>query len=119
MMLRRAWFLGVAGVLAVSASFFAVGAPSVAATFSVKPGLHSRLASRTQPPTQAECVVAFTVPCYQPSQIQTAYNEGPLFSRRITGAGETIVIVDAFGSPTIQSDLATSTRSLDFWPRHP
>jgi subtilase family serine protease len=69
--------------------------------------MRSELASRTQPPTEAQCVAAFTVPCYDPAQIQTAYNEQPLFSRGITGKGQTIVIVDSYGSPTIQSDLAT------------
>jgi subtilase family serine protease len=69
--------------------------------------MRSELASRTQPPTEAQCVAAFTVPCYDPAQIQTAYNEQPLFDRGITGKGQTIVIVDSYGSPTIQSDLAT------------
>ena len=45
-------------------------------------------------------------PCYGPDQLQTAYNEHPLFNAGITGAGQTIVIVDSFGSPTIQADLA-------------
>jgi subtilase family serine protease len=52
-------------------------------------------------------VAAFTVPCYEPAQLQTAYNEQPLFARGITGTGQTIVIVDSFGSPTIEADLAT------------
>lgn len=78
-----------------------------AGTIAIRLMVISRLASRTQPPTEAQCVAAFTVPCYDPAQIQTAYNEQPLFSDGITGAGETIVIVDPFGSPTIQSDLAT------------
>jgi subtilase family serine protease len=69
--------------------------------------IRSELASRTQPPTEADCVASFTVPCYDAPQIETAYNEQPLFSHGITGKGETIVIVDSFGSPTIQSDLAT------------
>jgi subtilase family serine protease len=47
------------------------------------------------------------VPCYGPDQLQTAYNEQPLFNSGITGKGQTIVIVDSFGSPTIQADLAT------------
>ncbi len=108
-MLHRIRCLGVAGTLALaSASLFAVGAPTVAATVSAQPAsVISRLASHTQPPTQAQCVAAFTVPCYQPAQFQAAYNEQPLFSRGITGKGQTIVIVDSFGSPTIQSDLAT------------
>ena len=87
---------------------FALGAPAVAAaSITVQPSLVSRLATTTQPPTQAQCVAAFTVPCYEPSQLETAYNEQPLFSDGIDGKGQTIVIVDSFGSPTIQSDLAT------------
>ena len=51
-------------------------------------------------------MATFTVPCYEPDQIQTAYNEQPLFNSGITGKGQTIVIVDSYGSPTIKSDLA-------------
>jgi len=44
-------------------------------------------------------------PCgYSPSELQTAYNMNPLYSAGLNGAGQTIVIVDAFGSPTIQQD---------------
>jgi subtilase family serine protease len=43
------------------------------------------------------------VPCYAPQQIRTAYN----VPSNLTGAGETIVIIDAFGNPYIQGDLAT------------
>jgi subtilase family serine protease len=45
--------------------------------------------------------------CYQPSQLQNAYNVTPLLNHGINGAGRTIVIIDAFGSPTIASDLQT------------
>jgi subtilase family serine protease len=41
-----------------------------------------------------------------PEQVRTAYDTGPLAARGITGAGQTIIIVDSFGSPTIASDLA-------------
>jgi subtilase family serine protease len=41
-----------------------------------------------------------------PAQLATAYNLGPLQKRGVDGRGETIVIVDSFGSPTIASDLA-------------
>jgi subtilase family serine protease len=57
------------------------------------------------PPTTAECEAAYGVPCYQPAQIQTAYDLKPLLDQGIDGKGETIVIVDAFGSPTIGKDL--------------
>jgi subtilase family serine protease len=41
-----------------------------------------------------------------PVQIRTAYNVAPLATHGIDGHGQTIVIVDSFGSPTIASDLA-------------
>jgi subtilase family serine protease len=41
-----------------------------------------------------------------PAQLAAAYNLGPLRARGIDGAGQTIVIVDSFGSPTIGRDLA-------------
>ncbi|MBV8201265.1 MAG: S53 family peptidase [Acidobacteria bacterium] len=49
-----------------------------------------------------------TVPaqCYGPDQIRNAYDIQPLLVRGITGAGQTIVIVEAFQSPTVESDLA-------------
>jgi subtilase family serine protease len=43
--------------------------------------------------------------CYAPAYIWSAYNTLPLYQHGITGAGQTIVIVDAFGSPTIAQDL--------------
>ncbi len=49
---------------------------------------------------------AATFPCYGPDQIRTAYDIQPVLNQGITGAGRTIVIVDAFQSPTIRQDLA-------------
>jgi subtilase family serine protease len=44
-------------------------------------------------------------PCgFQPSEIRTAYDMNPLYAAGLDGTGETVVIVDAFGSPTIQTD---------------
>jgi len=43
---------------------------------------------------------------YQPSELATAYNFNALYSQGLTGAGQTIVIVDAFGSPTLAADVA-------------
>lgn len=44
--------------------------------------------------------------CYGPQQIQAAYGVQALFKTGITGRGRTIVIIDAFQSPTIKHDLA-------------
>ena len=40
--------------------------------------------------------------CYDPAQIRQAYNVPSTYD----GAGQTIVIVDAYGDPTIEADLA-------------
>jgi subtilase family serine protease len=107
-LLPRARYLGAAGAVALISGLLTAGAPTVGAVVTVQPAsIRSQLASKTQPPTEAQCVASFTVPCYDPAQIETAYNEQPLFAHGITGRGQTIVIVDAFGSPTIRSDLAT------------
>jgi subtilase family serine protease len=44
--------------------------------------------------------------CYEPAQFQAAYDLAPLYAKGDTGKGMTIVIVDAYGSPTIKADLA-------------
>lgn len=47
-------------------------------------------------------------PCgYQPSDLQTAYNLQTLYQAGLNGTGETIAIVDAYGSITIAADVAT------------
>jgi subtilase family serine protease len=44
-------------------------------------------------------------PCgYDAAQLQTAYGLNPLYKSGLNGAGQTIVIVDAFGSNTILND---------------
>jgi subtilase family serine protease len=60
-----------------------------------------------QPPTTAECESDFGIACYNPNQLENAYGMPLLYRAGLTGAGQTIAIVDSFGSPTIQSDLAT------------
>ncbi|HEV2390443.1 MAG TPA: S53 family peptidase [Nitrososphaerales archaeon] len=45
--------------------------------------------------------------CYTPDMVYSAYNLNSLYSQGINGKGETIVIVDSYGSPTALSDLQT------------
>jgi len=65
-----------------------------------------RYAPTAAPPTTADCEAANDLACYTPDQVQDAYNLPALYARGATGKGETIMIVDAFGSPTIKADLA-------------
>ena len=57
-----------------------------------------------QAPTRADCL-ATGYPCYTPQDLQTAYDVNPLLSKGFTGKGQTIVIIDSYGSPTALADL--------------
>jgi len=63
------------------------------------------VAGLTFPPTTSYCLANFGIHCYQPAQLTKAYNLDSLHAAGISGFGRTIVIVDAFGSPTIRNDL--------------
>jgi subtilase family serine protease len=58
-----------------------------------------------QPPTTAQCESTIGIACYSPNQYQQAYDMKPLYNAGLNGAGKTIVLVDSFGSPTIEADL--------------
>src|SRR5438105_7119772 len=66
----------------------------------------------TSPPTTAYCRLNLGISCYQPFQLQKAYDLAPLLDRGVDGRGRTIVLVDAFGSPTIEHDLQVFDRTL-------
>jgi subtilase family serine protease len=70
--------------------------------------------TRSGPSDTLQCQRALRIDCYNPAQIQQAYDLPVLYARGITGRGVTIVIVDPYGSPTIVRDLGTfdSTESI-------
>ncbi|HET7812847.1 MAG TPA: S53 family peptidase [Candidatus Baltobacteraceae bacterium] len=53
-------------------------------------------------PPPSLCVRVYGLTCYTASEIRKAYNVPSSYD----GSGQTIVVIDAFGSPTIQQDLA-------------
>jgi subtilase family serine protease len=56
-------------------------------------------------------------PCaYQPSDIQTAYGLDKLYRAGLDGRGQTVAIVDAFGSTTIQRDVAAFSSAMGLPP---
>jgi subtilase family serine protease len=87
-----------------AASWLLVSNPAMAAT-------HIRIVGKVkqtteQPPTDAECRSSlYPSPCYSPQQIRRAYGVDALTDAGIVGKGETIVIIDSYGSPTISEDL--------------
>jgi subtilase family serine protease len=62
---------------------------------------------RVAPLDTSTCIATIGIRCYSPGQFERAYNLAGLHTSGITGAGQTIAIVDSFGSPTIASDLHT------------
>jgi subtilase family serine protease len=74
-------------------------------TITFKGQRYVLLQSNVQPPTDKQCRVQFGFPCYSPQEMRRAYGLTPVLNAGFTGKGQTIVIIDSFGSPTIQGDL--------------
>ena len=111
--MRRVWgtltgvMVAAAGSLAAVSSGTAI-APGVApaAASPVPFAIPLGAVPEAKPPTIAQCKASFGVPCYGPPQLHAAYNMAPLYKAGHEGQGKTIVLVDAFGSQSIKSDLA-------------
>jgi subtilase family serine protease len=91
----------------------AAAARAAAASVVIRPGVILPGAGvMARPPTTASCKAQFHFACYRPGQIQQAYGLPKLYAHGTDGAGQTIVIVDPFGSPTIRRDLSTFDRGF-------
>jgi len=89
---------------AVGSAARAPGLP--AGLVTIRPGqMHALIGASARPPTTAFCEQHYHIACYLPRQVQRAYNLPALYRQRVTGRGQTIIIVDSFGSPTVQRDL--------------
>lgn len=107
-------FLAVALVLSLSAVyFFRSPASSHAAAAHITPSIvfhghrYSMASSSPTPPTDAQCRKQFGSPCYSPQEMHRIYGVNNLINHGYIGKGQTIVIVDSYGSPTIAADLHT------------
>jgi subtilase family serine protease len=85
--------------------FAALAAPSAEAMPGLVLGHH--FATAGPPPTSSQCIAAYGIACYSPQDMRNQYDFNPEYAAGHTGSGQTIVIFDSFGSPTIRSDLAT------------
>jgi subtilase family serine protease len=90
------------------------GAAAVAATVPLPVPLAQAIPNSqfAKPPTTAQCVKQLGVACYSPAQFQKAYNLAPLYKKRLTGKGQTIVIVDSFGYQFIRGELAAFDKAF-------
>jgi subtilase family serine protease len=116
MTLGRSLRRGGATVVVALASLLLAGAAGVSAAPTSRIGavalpaghVHGKLVSHGQAaPTDQQCRDQIGVPCYSPQEIRHAYGVDGLLNAGNVGAGQTIVIIDSFGSPTLASDLAT------------
>ncbi len=69
-------------------------------------GIYAEHWGHKVPPSYNECLQQLNIRCYSPQQMRNAYNLTPLLNAGYIGAGQTIVIIDSFGSPTAAADLA-------------
>jgi subtilase family serine protease len=101
-----------AGAAALAVPILVGGAPASAAivSHSITPAIAN--GAQYEPLAEDLGVPRFgcqkTTPptCYGPDQIRSAYNIQSVLDAGFTGAGRTIVIIDAFQSPTLKTDLA-------------
>jgi subtilase family serine protease len=97
----------VAGLAALAGPASSAAVAAHRATVKVRPAVagHVQAVARVSPLPTSQCLAQIGIHCYSPLQYRTAYNLNALYAHGITGRGRTIVIVDSFGSPTIQNDL--------------
>jgi subtilase family serine protease len=73
------------------------------------------ISTSTTPPTEAQCFSAGRR-CFSPQATQAAYNVGPLYAQGLDGSGQTIAIVDSYGSDTMAHDLHVFDQAFGLQP---
>jgi subtilase family serine protease len=90
--------------------------PGATPSVGVHPNVRALKTAFAGAPTIADCIATYGVRCYQPAQMYRAYDINRLHAAGIDGTGQTILIVDAFGSPTLASDLRVFDRTFGLPP---
>ncbi len=100
---RRAAAVGIGAMTAASA--FVGVSPSVQGVLMHPTVSDVQFISASEtPPTQAQCN-SVGRRCFNPTAEENSYNLGPLYAQGLMGQGQTIIIVDSYGSETIRHDL--------------
>jgi subtilase family serine protease len=81
--------------------------PQVSGPQAVQPGAQDTFGCQSRPFSTGT-----SARCYTPQQLWQAYGFTGLLASGDTGTGKTIVIIDAFGSPTVASDLHDFDRDM-------
>lgn len=99
---RRLALLGIGALMTVGPTMSAPTAQAVA----VQPLVSDVTLVFPGPtaPSEQDC---FNVHrrCFNPTSVQASYNLAPLYANHLNGAGQTIALVDSFGSATVRGDL--------------
>ncbi len=90
---RVALALGITATALAACSFSTGGAPTTTTSTPNAQG------------TETAPDVGFGT-AYTPQQIRDAYGITPLYNKGYQGQGQTVVIIDSYGSPTLEQDLA-------------
>jgi len=95
--------LAASGVTAAMATTAQTALPDLV---HIAPGVKHVGSASSSPLTTVQCEAQYKIACYGPDQFERAYDLLPLYHDGTGGQGQTIAIVDSFGSPTIHADLA-------------
>lgn len=101
--------------LAAAVPNLAQAAPSSSGDYSVRPIMIKSTITAKKPsafPTPAQCLAEFGMACNTPQTIRAAYDIPATIDGQPAGTGETIAIIDAYGSPTAQADLDTFSATM-------
>ncbi|WP_405578932.1 S8 family serine peptidase [Streptomyces sp. NBC_01190] len=114
--------LTAAALIAAPVTGAVAAAPAAPAGPVVKPvpavSGHRLIHGADRPLSSAQCQTTWGINCYTPLQYRQAYDLKPLYQAGVTGKGRTIVIVDSFGSPTIQHDLDVYSKQFGLASTH-
>lgn len=104
----------VAGTVTAAGTAGASGHGAAVPRTAARPAVagHQLVRAVGSPLSVEECRAKWKIACYTPLQYREAYDLNPLYRAGVTGKGRTIVIVDSFGSPTVQHDLDVYSRQF-------
>ncbi len=110
----RGWLsVAGAGALVLASAVLAGGAGGASTnsstiTYTVHPiAVQATSSSTAAALTPGYCVANFGLACYTPQVFHTAYQIPWTIAGQAAGTGQSIAIIDAYGSPTVQRDLNT------------
>ncbi|MEU7872619.1 S53 family peptidase [Dactylosporangium sp. NPDC049140] len=97
---------GAAAAMLALAGLSGGGVPGGAAAGVFYPAVseYVQVSASQTPPTQAQCA-SVGRRCFSPQAIRAAYNLQPLYAAGFDGRGQTIAVVDSYGSDTMSHDL--------------